>query len=507
MSALEFDYSSKLGLAAQVITTTLVFSACYVASLIWNRKHRYTLFQKYQIPTPEYSIIDGHFRLINPIEDDCAVFERLRQKLGPVYGVYIGDVPIIVVSDRNIIRDVFLHNNQCFTERTFLYIETELSHSILFAPYNRWRFMRKMLAHSFSRYTVRGAEATEFIEHNLEMMLDYMNQKSLESSAQGKPNIMNVQDLMKSVTLKTISDLAIRLPDLKIGENEPTVKQLDSFLSVCSEGMMTVVLYLPIFAHVGSFLAKHLEYDKCIGMINNTINKELQNGVRKLAAGAKKPGKTQHALDTMIQLYADGKLTQKEVIGNSQALLIAGYDTISTGLTYIFWAIAKHPEIQEQLRAELMAYGTNSDLLMAVINETMRIYPSVATFVSRRCTQTTWVNGQAIPQGAVLSVHTLLIHRDPNNWPDPMRFDPSRFTDGKTIDPTTFLPFGLGERKCVGYQLAELEMKMIVCDVLLRYKLKLVSPQNLVIRWYARSLTKPTEPIMIEFEKLKSFSQ
>ena len=96
-----------------------------------------------------------------------------------------------------------------------------------------------------------------------------------------------------------------------------------------------------------------------------------------------------------------------------------------------------------------------------------------------------------------------LMNHNPEIFPDPYKFDPERFREGVEYDPCAFAPFGLGDRKCLGIKLAMLEMKVIVCDVLLRYKLKLKSPENLELVSFAHMLTTPKEKVIVELEKLR----
>jgi cytochrome P450 len=94
------------------------------------------------------------------------------------------------------------------------------------------------------------------------------------------------------------------------------------------------------------------------------------------------------------------------------------------------------------------------------------------------------------------------MHRDPDVWPEPEKFDPDRFRPDVQIHPCAFAPFGLSDRKCLGYSLAQLELKMVTCDIVCRYRIYTKAPEDLVLNTYATVLTKPAEKIFIELERL-----
>jgi cytochrome P450 len=70
------------------------------------------------------------------------------------------------------------------------------------------------------------------------------------------------------------------------------------------------------------------------------------------------------------------------------------------------------------------------------------------------------------------------------------------------IHPCAFAPFGLSDRKCLGYSLAQLELRMVTCDMVCRYRIITKAPDDLVLNSYATVLTKPAEQILIELERL-----
>src|SRR5581483_8152194 len=148
------------------------------------------------------------------------------------------------------------------------------------------------------------------------------------------------------------------------------------------------------------------------------------------------------------------------------------------------WIVSRllnHPEVLDRLRAELADAARGGALtpervrelpyLDAAIKETLRLDPVFAV-VGRRLTRPTRIGGHALPAGVIVTPCIYLTHRRPDVWPDPERFDPSRFL-GVRPSPYEFLPFGGGMRRCLGMAFAVYEMQLVVARLVSRTVLRL----------------------------------
>lgn len=497
-----FLYQLVSSLATYTILNTILF--------IRTRKRRHQLLFEYGIPGPKPRLLDGSLVEYTSTKTTFLVDADRQKKYGKIFSFYIGDEPNIIVTDLEILRKIFFEKQSSFKERAHVFMDNPLTKSLLLARYHRWKPMRKIISPAFRTFTMRGQASTEFIEDTLKLMLNYIKckfedqEKRLESAKNGELRVrLDIHGLMKATALKLITGLAINLPDVQVAEKESYVESLDSFLSQLDSGAVIFAIRFPFFTKIFEFIAARVEHGKTMSSIRRVLNKKIDETIKnlansKLSVRSTEPEKGSQLIDTLIKNHYEGKLSREEVIGNCEALLFAGYDTTSTTLVYIFWVLGKHPKIQDKLRAELMAHGTESEYLEQVIKETMRLYPTVLNFVTRMATENVTVDNLTVPKGTRVIFHAWLMHRDPTLWPEPEKFDPERFRRGTQIHPCAYAPFGLSDRKCVGQSLAELELKMVTCDILCRYRIYLKSPSDLSLHTYATLLTKPSEKIILE---------
>lgn len=467
------------------------------------------VFAKLGIPHPKPKLLSGNVDLFRGRDDSYKVSVGLKEKYGSYYGIYVGQERTLIITDLEMLRQVFFEKTKSFKERSLIHLKSPLTEGILFARYEKWRAMRKIMAPSFNRYTARGDNLTQFIDDAIKLALEYIDSRIKQDSAGRFVANIDMHNLMKATALYMISSMAVKLPNVKVCENDEHVKALDAYLGTASRGLVYWAVQFPFLKYVLNILSNHIEHGKTLGTIKRELNREIDDQFKRLSKESlidaqNKSDQHNQVIDILIRLHYEGKMSREEVLSNACALLFAGYDTTSTTLAYILWALAKRTDIQDKLRSDLMAHGIESRYLEQVINETMRLYPTVLSFTTRVATETVKIKDVIIPKDTKVIYSAWLIYRDPKVWPEPEKFDPERFREGHPdYHPCAFAPFGLGERRCLGYQLALLELKMFTCDILLRYKLHLQSPEDLELVNYAFVLSKPKEKIMIELERLQ----
>jgi len=173
-------------------------------------------------------------------------------------------------------------------------------------------------------------------------------------------------------------------------------------------------------------------------------------------------------------------MTDEQLKDESITLLTAGHETAGASLSWTWYLLAQHPEIQDELRRQVASHlqgrlPTVEDLprlplATAVFEESMRLYPP-AWGLPRETIQPDVIQGLPIPAKATLVLSQWVVHRHPAFWPDPLRFDPGRFMPPQDAErhKFAFFPFGGGPRVCVGNHFAMVEVPLILAALIQRF--------------------------------------
>lgn len=163
----------------------------------------------------------------------------------------------------------------------------------------------------------------------------------------------------------------------------------------------------------------------------------------------------------------------------------AGHETTSVTLTWAWYLLSQHPEVEAKLHEELARVlgdrlPTMEDLARLpytemIIKETMRLYPA-AFIVTRETHEEVQIGDFSLKKGLVVFVNVYGMHHDERYFPDPERFDPERFSpdNEKQIPKYAYIPFGGGPRVCIGNAFAMMEARLLLATLAQRFSLSLV---------------------------------
>ena len=179
------------------------------------------------------------------------------------------------------------------------------------------------------------------------------------------------------------------------------------------------------------------------------------------------------ALAMLVRAGQDdgGTDDRPELRDQLMTLLVAGHDTTATGLSWALERLTGHPAILDKAvrAAEAGGRPAGDEFLDAVAKETLRIRPVVFD-VGRVLKEPVELAGYRLPPGVMVAPGIGLVHSSSEQYPHPDRFDPDRMV-GATPGPTTWLPFGGGNRRCLGATFAMVEMRVVLREVLRRVEL------------------------------------
>jgi cytochrome P450 len=184
-----------------------------------------------------------------------------------------------------------------------------------------------------------------------------------------------------------------------------------------------------------------------------------------------------------------GFMTDRQVRDEAMTLFLAGHETTANALSWTWYLLAQHPQVYARLRAEVdMVLAGRSPTLadlealpytLRVLKESMRLYPP-AYIMLRYTIAPITVGGHRVPRGALLVLSPYTLHRRPDCFPDPERFDPERFAPEAEarLPRNAYLPFGAGPRSCIGNHFALMEAHLVLATLAQRVTFELVRGQR-----------------------------
>ncbi|KAF7852194.1 hypothetical protein BT93_L5350 [Corymbia citriodora subsp. variegata] len=307
--------------------------------------------------------------------------------------------------------------------------------------------------------------------------MDAITQQQMRSEWEGKREV-KVYPLAKSLTLT----LACRF---FVGTEEPErIARLVNLFDDITLGLHSITLNIP-----GTFFYR-------ANRAAAAIRKELRAVINDKKAAISSGAPMQDILSHMIVASdSSGKhMPEAEITDKIMGFLTAGYSTVATAMTFFMKYVGERPDIYKKVldeQLEVAASKKPGEMLewddinkmkysWNVVNEVMRLTPPLqGTF--REVLHDFTYAGYTVPKGWKVYWTVSTTNKNPQYFPEPEKFDPSRYDDGNTFPPFTFVPFGGGPRLCPGKEYARLAILTFVHNVVKRFKWELVDPKEKVV--------------------------
>ena len=289
-----------------------------------------------------------------------------------------------------------------------------------------------------------------------------------------------VQKAMQDITLETILHVVFGLSE---GERYQQIKPpLIELLDATGSPLKASVIFLP-FLQLD--LGKWSPWGKVVRR-RQKIYDLLQAEIEERRANPESSGNDVLSLMMSAKDKQGEGLSDIELKDQMMTLLVAGHETTATALSWALYWIHKLPEVKQKLLAELDSLDPDADplaisrlsYLTAVCNETLRIYPVAFIAFLRFAKSPIEVMGHQFEAESMLAPMIYLTHHREDLYPEPKQFKPERFLE-RQYSTYEFLPFGGGNRRCIGYALALLEMKLVLAKILTKWDLSLTSDRSI----------------------------
>jgi cytochrome P450 len=384
--------------------------------------------------------------------------ERCRERYGRIFSMRLGPgKDIVMVADPQLAKEVMAGDPAIYRagETNGIFRPVVGSNSILLLDGDEHMRQRKILLKGFS--ASHGARFTDQVRE--------IAQRQVASWQAGQR--LNLAEEMEAVSFEAI--MRVVFDD----RSEETLSELRRLIPEMMDRCDSPYTLIPWFRHE---LGGTTPYAKLMGVLNRID--ELFLEMISDRRGDPLTAMREDVVSLLLRAeHEDGApLSDREIRDELLTMIMAGYETTTSGLAWALERLLHSPEQMERLTAEVEA---GDDLyLEAVVRETLRARP-VIPVVARHLAETVELGGYVIPAGCTLMVSIYLVHNDPETYPEPEKFRPERFLSG-TPDGAAWIPFGGGVRRCLGARFAELEMKVVLGQIVARARLRPVgrSPEG-----------------------------
>ncbi len=372
--------------------------------------------------------------------------------------------PVLVVSSPTGLRQVLVANAGNYPRETLQrrMISDGLGFGLLAAEGSQWRNQRRAIAPHFTPERIAGFEkATAAVVARLVERWDSM----------GDGATVRLDDELSDLAIDVLE--AALFPDGMSGKSSITPALKSYFRKAGRISALDAFALPDRIPRIPAFLAR-----RAVATLRRL-------GAETIDAWRRRAGRLPHA-GILDRIAAEGQATAfspVEMRDTVTTLMTAGTETSAGALCWAFHLLSLDPEWRTRIEDEVdreMPDGTFIEgslarlpVTRAVVEETLRLYPTVAV-TARKATAADTIDGRAVTPGTIIVISPWVIHRHRMLWTEPDLFDPARFMPGarEKIDRFSFLPFGAGPRVCVGQGFAMQEMMIAVASIVRRFRLE-----------------------------------
>uniref|UniRef100_A0A8C2L267 Cholesterol side-chain cleavage enzyme, mitochondrial n=2 Tax=Cyprinus carpio TaxID=7962 RepID=A0A8C2L267_CYPCA len=268
------------------------------------------------------------------------------------------------------------------------------------------------------------------------------------------------------------------------------------------------MLYLPpaLLRHTGARIWK--DHVEAWDGIFNQADRCIQSIYRQLRKNPEASGKYPGVLASLLML---DKLSIEDIKASITELMAGGVDTTSITLLWTLYELARYPDLQEEIRAEISAARIASKgdvvqmlkmvpLLKGALKETLRLHP-VAVSLQRYITEDIVLQNYHIPAGTLVQLGLYAMGRDHRIFPHPEQYRPSRWLRSQSHYFRS-LSFGFGPRQCLGRRIAETEMQLFLIHMLENFRFE--KQRQVEVRSTFELILLPEKPIMLTIKPLNA---
>ncbi|XP_049984410.1 cytochrome P450 4F3 [Alexandromys fortis] len=437
---------------------------------------------------PKRNWLLGHLGLIKASEEGLLYIQSLVRTFRDVCCWWVGPwQPVVRIFHPAFIKPVLLASASVAPKDAIFYsfLKPWLGDGLLMSTGDKWSRHRRMLTPAF-HFNILKPYVKIFKDST-----NIMHAKWQCLASKGSARL----DMFEHISLMTLDSLQKCVFSFNSNCQEKPSEYIAAILELSA---LVARRHQKLHLHVD--LLYHLTRDgmrfrKACRLVHNFTDAVIQERRRTLpdqgedddVLKAKAKVKTLDFIDVLLLSKDEhGKaLSDEDIRAEADTFMFGGHDTTASGLSWVLYNLARHPEYQERCRQEVRELLRDREpeeiewddlaqlpFLTMCIKESLRLHPPV-TAISRCCTQDIVLpDGRVIPKGVICRISIFGTHHNPTVWPDPEVYNPFRFdADSSKGRPSlAFIPFSAGPRNCIGQTFALSEIKVALALTLLRFR-------------------------------------
>ena len=419
--------------------------------------------------------------------------ERMR-KHGSIYVLHSGTTPIVMVTSPHLAKEIS-SKHELFSKSDPrdlgmpFYFRWVGNNNIVLAKGRQWRHLRSRIVPALGA----TVDFLPIFERNARYLVETLRSMRPHGAA-SRSKIVRLSKLLKAVSLDNAGQALFTFDFRHLhGTRHRGVQAADYVLSEVfnpSRRMLPILNVLPTLSN--RRLRRSMDHlDNLVGELIATFRSRQPT----------QDGHPRSVLEILVQDTNCGALSELDLRNNILAMLVASHETTQAALGADLYFLAKYPHHQDMLRNEVRQLFSDLDheLFMlcspqrsertAVLHklqnfpaldhfilECLRLHSPLSIQNLRTAAADCELDGYAIPRGTLVTINIHALHMNPDAWPDPLRFDPSRFAQCNVGTRSSHMAFGGGARACAGRNFTMLEQKIIICHLLWHFRIDLPRP-------------------------------
>ena len=405
--------------------------------------------------------------------------------------------PIVFLNDPEYIREVLVNQASSFVkERTVRRMKVLLGEGLITSDNPIHIRQRRIAAPAFHRQRI-AAYAEQIVAIAAAQRDRWQPNATIDIAAAS-------MELSLEIVARTLFDTEVDADIRRINDEVNTVMGLYNFLVAFPRLEWFIKLPIPGI----------LKFRRSKARLDAVVDRLVATRRTEMAAGAPDKGDLLHMLLTSVDEQADAEgqhtgMSPAQIRDEVLTIFLAGYETVANALTWTWYLLSQHPEVEAKMHTEIdavlgsrlatLADYPNLRYTEQVFAESMRLYPP-AWAMGRMSTRPVKIGPYTLPTGSHVFFSQYIMGRDPDYFPDPLRFDPDRFTpEAKAARPKyTYFPFGGGSRQCIGEAFAWMEGTLSLATIAQRWKPRFVPTYPIELQ--PKITLRPKHPVMMRLE-------